>query len=396
VRKILSIIICYNSPSLFIIRQPPKLSQLEELEQEMKLLHWHKLANEAALKAALIRTKKLKAVEQEEAAREALRERAEWMTQIVEDEQSKPLEVDSEFIKDYERREALDEERLDREVERHINCLKQLRGKLRAREEVRNRNARYKMEKEALMTTVSDPRGNQFEDTESVPKKKVTGTLSKVIHSLDKLVELEKRITSLEGETGVDKTDVQFAKKKTHGSVGVPSKTYYSMNVNKGTKFPRIGGAGSARRAKPGTNMNGGRLGVLPEVHQSRRMGQRAKGGAGAGSARKGRGAQLQQRQDGVVDDFLQKKQQRKQRPGQRAAKGAASGKRTNNPHMQQFHDIRREFEKKKDMLSRNLDGPPPNRRTGGTSKSFSASSRMAGSKTGARSRGAPQPRKAW
>ena len=35
-------------------------SQIEELEQEMKLLHWHKLANEAALKAALIRTKKLK------------------------------------------------------------------------------------------------------------------------------------------------------------------------------------------------------------------------------------------------------------------------------------------------------------------------------------------------
>ena len=34
--------------------------QIEELEQELKLLHWHKLANEAALKAALIRTKKLK------------------------------------------------------------------------------------------------------------------------------------------------------------------------------------------------------------------------------------------------------------------------------------------------------------------------------------------------
>jgi hypothetical protein len=34
---------------------------LEELTQEMKLLHWHKLANEAALKAALIRTRKHKA-----------------------------------------------------------------------------------------------------------------------------------------------------------------------------------------------------------------------------------------------------------------------------------------------------------------------------------------------
>ena len=36
------------------------LSHLDQLEQEMKLLQWHKLANEAALKAALIRTRKLK------------------------------------------------------------------------------------------------------------------------------------------------------------------------------------------------------------------------------------------------------------------------------------------------------------------------------------------------
>ena len=41
------------------VRKAP-LSQLAELEQEMKLLQWHKLANEAALKAALIRTRKLK------------------------------------------------------------------------------------------------------------------------------------------------------------------------------------------------------------------------------------------------------------------------------------------------------------------------------------------------
>jgi hypothetical protein len=32
-------------------------SQMEEIKQEMKLLNWHKLANEAALKAALIKTK---------------------------------------------------------------------------------------------------------------------------------------------------------------------------------------------------------------------------------------------------------------------------------------------------------------------------------------------------
>ena len=38
-------------------------SQMDELAQEMKLLNWHKLANEAALKAALISTKKMKTTE---------------------------------------------------------------------------------------------------------------------------------------------------------------------------------------------------------------------------------------------------------------------------------------------------------------------------------------------
>ena len=65
-------------------------SQIEELEQEMKLLHWHKLANEAALKAALIRTKKLKESSNNPlAAVESRRERAQWMQQIIEEEQNK-------------------------------------------------------------------------------------------------------------------------------------------------------------------------------------------------------------------------------------------------------------------------------------------------------------------
>ena len=34
---------------------------IQEIEAELKLLEWHKMANEAALKAALVRTKQLKA-----------------------------------------------------------------------------------------------------------------------------------------------------------------------------------------------------------------------------------------------------------------------------------------------------------------------------------------------
>ena len=91
------------------------LSHLDQLEQEMKLLQWHKLANEAALKAALIRTRKLKREQQSESVttREALEEKAAWMQQIVEEEHSKPLQVDAGYTADFEARERADEERLE-------------------------------------------------------------------------------------------------------------------------------------------------------------------------------------------------------------------------------------------------------------------------------------------
>ena len=80
-------------------------SQIDQLEQELKLLHWHKLANEAALKAALIRTKQLKEQDSGRAVVESRKERAQWMQQIIEEEQSRPLEVTEDFILKYEEKQ---------------------------------------------------------------------------------------------------------------------------------------------------------------------------------------------------------------------------------------------------------------------------------------------------
>jgi len=74
---------------------------MEEIEAEMKLLNWHKLANEAALKAAIIRTKSLRAADSsmlckdgpKAAAANALQDKAAWMAQVIEEEQRKPLQV---------------------------------------------------------------------------------------------------------------------------------------------------------------------------------------------------------------------------------------------------------------------------------------------------------------
>jgi len=69
---------------------------LENLEAEMKLLQWHKLANETALQTALMRTK---AIRQEEAKirprlEEARRlKRRERLKKAIEDEESQPLQV---------------------------------------------------------------------------------------------------------------------------------------------------------------------------------------------------------------------------------------------------------------------------------------------------------------
>ena len=66
------------------------------LDDELKLLQWHKVANESALRAALIRTKcsrendKRLSIELEMKARKKIKER---MMRVEDEEKSKPLEV---------------------------------------------------------------------------------------------------------------------------------------------------------------------------------------------------------------------------------------------------------------------------------------------------------------
>lgn len=357
------------------IQGPP--NQLEELTQEMKLLHWHKLANEAALKAALIRTRKHKSQDRNATVMDAVQEKAEWMQQIVEEEQSKPLEVDSEYLKEYEKQERREEERLQEEVRRHIRSLRALRSDLKKREETRKRNMKYKMERAAFQMKQSsseDETGLDSEEKET-RKQPVTGTLSKVIHSLDKLVELEKRISHLEEDTGPantmfgNRTSLQFAKKHTNTSDTAPSKTYFAMKVR---QDPRSRRGNHLPRLPPRGHLadDGKSISSVPQVQRNRRQAPiRVRRNDDKTSANQ----QHPQRQDIVINDWLKKKEGAsgcraagvaRNRPGQRVSVGAASGKRANNLHMQQFHDIRQQFEKKKDALARNVQAPVPGRST--------------------------------
>ena len=65
-----------------------KVEEKEQLEAEMKLLNWHKLANETALKAALMKTKQMKEADRREKRNaESLRSKAAWMQRVIEEEQ---------------------------------------------------------------------------------------------------------------------------------------------------------------------------------------------------------------------------------------------------------------------------------------------------------------------
>lgn len=108
---------------------------MDDLRAEIKLLHWHKLANEAALKAALLKTKKVKMqgganarpVPATTTLAMPIEEKAAWMQQIIEEEQSKPLQVTKDFVSKYEAQEKENEGRLNSEVAGHIRRLRNLR-----------------------------------------------------------------------------------------------------------------------------------------------------------------------------------------------------------------------------------------------------------------------------
>ena len=159
----------------------------------MKLLHWHKLANEAALKAALIRTKNMKQSDSLAPPRETLQEKASWMQQLIEEEQSKPLQVGKDFIKKYEEEEVRGEAALTRQVEHHIQCLKNLRSSISKRETIKARKAQFRefkaeveREKKAVLegkkrdderfkTHKAEQKKNNQEEEEEGGKVKVSG-----------------------------------------------------------------------------------------------------------------------------------------------------------------------------------------------------------------------------
>ncbi|GMI30825.1 hypothetical protein TrRE_jg637 [Triparma retinervis] len=266
---------------------PP--TQLSALQSEMKLLHWHKLANEAALKAALIRTKKMKRLDLVNPPRETLQEKAEWMQQIIEEEQAKPLQVGKDYIIKYEEEERRNEAALQKQVEHHVTCLKNLKDTIDKRTQIKQKKQQFKefkaqvnAERKAVLEgkvsaaqrfrVKASTAGGEGSGEAEPPK---TGALATVIGSLDKLVELEKRISSLETDNMLDrvkggatvpqqklaKMKLAFSKKRSEPQPGVPAKSYYAVRVQQGKRGGKRGIRGTMKGLGRAERGNGGAKG---------------------------------------------------------------------------------------------------------------------------------------
>ena len=136
-------------------------TETEKIKAEMKLLHWHKLANDAALKAALLKTKTMKAKDAKRPVGvENVKAKAAWMQRVIEEEQAKPLQVTKDFVLEYQENERREEERLDAEVARHIECLRKLRAEIEKRESLRERKAAYKAARKQMIGKSCVPPAN--------------------------------------------------------------------------------------------------------------------------------------------------------------------------------------------------------------------------------------------
>ncbi|KAE9044786.1 hypothetical protein PR003_g5375 [Phytophthora rubi] len=284
------------------------ISQAEELQQEMKLLNWHKLANEAALKAAIIKTNKIKQEDTQFASaltQDEREERAQRAQQIIEEEQLKPLQVNSEFFRNLETKGQRDEAKLDDDVQRHIQHLRKLKESMEQREETQRRRQQYRekmREHQANGNATSRSKmqrkglqgSNQDEEAAS-PDKRDRGNSNSVYHraamaaggktaldnanvvtSLDKLMELEQRIRHLEDAgLAVDDLDdardgntssrtagpkqpaaangLRFAKRRTAGGLHEPSKTVYAVTGATKMRARDKTTASSSRRAQAAT-----------------------------------------------------------------------------------------------------------------------------------------------
>lgn len=213
----------------------------------------------------------------------SLDEDAKRIRKIITNEQTKPLEVSRDYVLKYQQKEIADSEKLANQVEKHIQTLRDIRGKLEERIELKSRINDYRDWKkgfhEKKVAIMSGQTLTNFNESHSQNSKQngttttmaasstAPGTgggsrdLAVVLDSLNKLSQLEARITSLERDNDnmyekmkkneetsqleAERTALEFKKKRTIDPLQKGAmKTVYSLKtkkvpISKGVKIPK-------------------------------------------------------------------------------------------------------------------------------------------------------------
>lgn len=375
---------------------PVKQSRTEKIKAELKLLEWHKLANDAALKSALMQTKNIRenTPERNPATNPS---NAKRIRQVVTNEQTKPLEVTKDFVLRYEENEMKNSERLTEQVERHISTLRSIREKLESKIELKERIHEYREwkkdfapKKQAVangQTLASlGPKTRSSEASASMERsvKGATAELATVLDSLNKLAQLESRITDLE-ENNVyqkmvdaeeqrafekkEKTALEFKKRRSTGTNrrdAGPSRSVYTVRQK---KVPLHHGATlrGSRASRGGTFLTemGG------ETTESRRDAmkrERQRKIALASSGQKAIRSRVQaKKQRGEVASSRQKKheaalselQRRRSQQAERMkakrrqvteGQGASGARKLKNRHLEDFQRVKRDHRARREQ----------------------------------------------
>jgi len=387
---------------------------MEDLQAEMKLLNWHKLANEAALKAALIRTKNLRKSKGGGAGAgilanrpASMAEKVGWLQQVIEEEHTKPLQVTKDWVAQYEAKEKVKEGKLEAEVARHIGTLTKLKQTVTERESNRQRkqawrDVRHKLRdekdflltgnysKELVGTKSTEESAQDLQELQRLTKRdkilgqqsKVQGTLATVIGSLEKLLDLEKRISNLEkdnlyeyqqGKEEQQQQALQFTKRRTDASLQEPSRVSYSV---KSVRRPKGKVSATKRQASKKSYLENTFLTGLPEAYNSREDSDPPEDSVAARMA-----AHLQQRRGRQSQNVVSNTQRRRRSDaspiqtntqrraimqssslerGQREPRGHRTTRQQEPKkpsHMQQFHELRKQFELRKETMRKELYG---------------------------------------
>eukprot|EP00605_Chrysophyceae_sp_TOSAG23-4_P001492 GSChrysophyteH1.ASY1.ANO1.1633.1 assembled CDS len=420
------------------------LTRKEKIQEELRLLEWHKMANDAAIKASLMQNRQLKAELPTQVPTHTT-EDAKWMRKVIQQEHIKPLEVNKEYVLEYERREKENEERLTTQVERHIGTLQKLRNKLESKAAMKQRTDEYrawqkeftfKKQEVMLGKTLAEiePEGPADKEND-VPviaakrKGKPSSQLSNVLESLNKLSELENRITSLENDNVYERmkqqerpaadrrTVMDFKKTRAvRGPENEPGKgpmsVVYSMKPKQKSwkvEVPGITKKAPLRRGVPAmtgrgtgydgdadggdtfalTGIDAGGRSTNPKLDRARALHDASNGQKslrGRIQAKKSRIRDVREgnkRHNEALGELNRRRneQQIQKRPprSMMATKGASAGVRSNNRHLNDFQKTKNQLQKRTVAVKRNAATDPRGMRVGRKTSRTAPSMTVAG-----------------